>query len=296
MLLLPPWIFLLHIQGHLCNSSIHALEAAAAYAETPRPLGPASLHRASCASSHADMPEDLVIISKLLDSHTANSPTANSPALPQPRHKSDCPNLSVTVHIGSGAASATQHSECSQHGSLSSPTGHQSRHERSSSPNIYRCSSSLTHVSPPSSTPSALRRTFSSPTTKSCLGRTSSPAQIDWDLALGFPPEANEPAGVGGLIGRSRGRRAGRRVRKRAHAQALRLAPPLEPAGNGLYVVPDLKGDLRGHRWQDHHSTAGHIPTLCRLLQLCMLFCALPAALQCYAHAIENEFRPDVQF
>lgn len=239
------------------------------------------------------MPEDLVIISKLLDSHTANTPTANSPALSQ----SDGPSLSVTVQNHGGAAQPSRHSDCAQHDSLSSPVAYQPRSpllEDTSSPNIRR-RSSLMHTSSASFTRSPLLRTSSLPIAKSCLGRSSSPSHADWDLALGLPPEADKPAEE---RKRSRGTRAGRSYKERqacrTHAQALRLSLPCERTGNGRYVVTDLRwgtrGDPRGNIWgemmadlkegtrQKHHSAAGNdLPSALSCLYLePLLFNVLP--------------------
>ena len=223
------------------------------------------------------MPEDLVIISKLLDSHTANSPTASSPALSQSRRHLHCPSLSMTIHSDRGAAQPSRHSDCAHHDSSSSPVAYRPRNrmlECTSSPNIYR-RSSLMHTSSASFTCSPLLRTSSLPIAKFCVGGSSSPSHIDWDLALGLPPKADEPAEE---MKRRRGTRAGRRYKQRqacrAHAQALRLSPPLERAGNGRSVVADMRGDLRrdprGNLWEEmmadvkegtwrtNHCTAGN--------------------------------------
>ena len=253
---------------------MHSLTTAAADADTSSIFKAAHLHCGSPASSHADMPEDLVIISKLLDSHTANSCTANSPALSQTRGCSDCPSLSVTIQNGRGAIQPTRHSDWAQHDNLTTPVGCQPRSPMlggTSSSNVYR-RNSLMHTSSPSCTRSLLLRSSSLPIPKSCTGRSSSPSCTDWDLALGLPPKADEPAEVVKGMKKSRGTRAGRRCKDcQPRAQALRLLSPSKPTSNGRYVAADTRGDPRGDPWvemmgdlrrtiqQGHDSTTGNM-------------------------------------
>ena len=165
------------------SSAAQSCTVAAALVQTSSIFKAAYLHHASPASLHVDMPEELVIISTLLDSHTANSPIANSPALSQIRRCSECPSLSVAihkVHNDTGAAQPTRHSDCAEHDRLSTSAAYPLRNpmlEGNFSPKSYR-RSSLTQTCSPS---------FS-------RGRSSSPSQTDWNLALGLPPKADEPA------------------------------------------------------------------------------------------------------
>ena len=68
---------------------------------------PGLLRRCSSSSSHAKMPDDLVVVSKLLDNHTANSPSLQQPQPHLRPSRSSTMSSDLKVTIGNSRAAAT---------------------------------------------------------------------------------------------------------------------------------------------------------------------------------------------